>query len=158
MHFEIVENRIRAGAFEPVSIEDAKVYFRSEESDGIEDTLIQRLISTARETIEKMTNLSLIDREIELYLEDWKGFIPYGPIDELVTSKDITIKGKSFPYIETAGDVTINYTTSAKHSKDLKSAILELAFYWYERGEFTGGEVPEKIMPVINNNRRIFGI
>ena len=159
MHFEIIENEPILGAQECWTFHEATTYFRSEESGGIEDSLIIDLMTGARETIEKMTNLSLIDRNIKVHCVNWAGYLPYGPVVEIQSVQEIKKTGTSYPYIDAKEqDLIINYKTKAFKSIALKNAILELALFWYERGDFTMGSFPEKLNKVILNNRRIFGI
>jgi hypothetical protein len=151
-----IEQRIITGT-EIASLEEAKTYFRSEESGGIEDNLILDLVSTARSVIEKLIDRSLIESTVTIFAEEWKGYLPFAPIDVdsiEVTGKPI-IKGIKYPILETASECTVSYDTQRYFTSDLKSAVLELAFYWYERGEFTGGEVPEKIKKVTRIHSRL---
>lgn len=140
---------------------EAEIYFRSEQSDGIEDALIDSLITLARETMESALNRSLVANEIEVYAQEWKGYLPYGPIDvdSIVYSETTETKGNKYPYVivgETG--TTITYDTIPFEAEGLKNAVLELAAYWYERGEYSGGQIPAKLKPIINLHKLRFSI
>jgi hypothetical protein len=151
-----IEQRIITGN-EIATLEEAKAFFRAEESGGYEDSLILDLVSTARGIIEKLIDRSLIESSITIFAEEWKGYLPFAPIavDSIeITGKPI-IKGLKYPILETTAECTVSYDTERYFTSELKNAVLELAFYWYERGEFTGGEVPNKIKKVIRTHSRL---
>ena len=140
---------------------EAEIYFRSEDSDGIEDSLINGLVSLARETMEKAINRSLVTHEVVCYASDWKGFLPYGPIDPDTITSDQTIetKGNAYPYVITGEDETIiTYETECYIGDGIKNAVLELAAYWYERGDYEGATIPPKIKPIIALHKLRFNI
>ena len=150
MHFEIASKQ-RIGN-EIATRQEAEIYFRSEDSDGIEDSLINGLVTLARETMERAINRSLVSHEVICYASDWKGFLPFGPIDPESIQSDnmITVQGNSYPYVIVGEDQTqITYETECYISGDLKNAVLELAAYWYERGDYEGASIPPKLKPII---------
>jgi hypothetical protein len=150
MHFEIASKQ-RIGN-EIATRQEAEIYFRSEDSDGIEDSLINGLVTLARETMEKAINRSLVSHEVICYASDWKGFLPYGPIDPESIDSDniITVQGNSYPYVIVGEDQTqITYKTECYVSGELKNAVLELAAYYYERGDYEGSSIPPKLKPII---------
>jgi hypothetical protein len=141
---------------EPTDLATAQLYFRSEDSNGIEDDIIQSFLIQAREGIEKTCNLSLVEKKIELYLDEYIGFLPYGPIDLdtlEVTEGSAEFKGKTYPYCNGSINATVEYITKAVDSQDLINAIYELASYWYFRGD-NGRAIPDKIKPVIKRHTR----
>lgn len=151
--FNII-SRVTTG--EIATLEEAKIYFRSEESGGVEDYLITELITQAREEIERLTELSLVASEVQVYAENFKGYLPFYPIKlidgepVIESTSEITKKGKTLVYIEATDEAIIDYETTAKGGKDLKNAVLELAFHWYKRGGEDKG-IPEKVMKVIKS-------
>jgi hypothetical protein len=154
MILEILSNQI-TGA-EPTYIEDAQIYFRSEDSDGIEDKLIFSLLKQAREAIEKSTNISLIERTVKVYVNEYAGYLPLGPIDPNSLTKisgEVEIRGKAYPYCYWGEDATVEYHSLAYQSEDLINAIYELASFWYFRGD-SDRSLPDKIKPVIKRNTR----
>jgi hypothetical protein len=154
MILEILSNTVTGT--EPTTLAGAEIYFRSEESTGIEDTLILDLLIQAREGIEKVCNVSLVEREIELYLDEYVGYLPYGPIDPTtlaVTEGEAEFKGKNYPYCKESANATVEYTCTAYQSQDLINAIYELASYWYFRGD-NERALPDKIKPVIKRHSR----
>ena len=157
MHFEIASKQ-RIGN-EIATRQEAEIYFRSEDSDGIEDSLINGLVTLARETMERAINRSLVSHEVICYASDWKGFLPFGPIDPESIQSDnmITVQGNSYPYVIVGEDQTqITYETECYISGDLKNAVLELAAYWYERGDYEGASIPPKLKPIIQLHKLKF--
>jgi hypothetical protein len=154
MILEIVSNQITGN--EPTNLTDAVIYFRSEDSNGEEDDLIESLLVQAREGIEKVCNLSLIERTMTLYLDEYVGYLPLGPIDPIsltVTEGEADFKGKSYPYCNGSENATVEYNCLAHDSQDLINAIYELASYWYFRGD-NERSLPDKIKPVIKRYTR----
>jgi hypothetical protein len=141
---------------EPTDLTTAQLYFRSEDSDGEEDDIIQSFLIQAREGIEKVCNISLVEKKISLYLDEYIGFLPYGPIDPdtlEVTEGKADFKGKNYPYCNGSELATVEYTTKTIESQDLTNAIYELASYWYFRGN-NERAIPDKIKPVIKRHTR----
>jgi len=154
MILEIQSNQITG--VEPTNLTDAQIYFRSELSGGEEDSLIESLLVQAREAIEKMCNLSLIERKMTLYLDEFIGYLPLGPIDPeslAVKEGEASFKGKSYPYCNGSENATVEYNCLVTESTDLVKAIYELASFWYFRGE-NNGALPDKIKPVIKRHTR----
>ena len=68
-------------AIEPVSLVEAKAHLKVEVSD--DDSLIDGLITTARQHIERQTGKALIDQTWAIYLDDWGGneiVLPVEPV------------------------------------------------------------------------------
>lgn len=151
-----IESRVITGS-EIATLQEAKLYFRTEDSGGVEDALINQLITTARDTVERIIDRSLVTSTVTVFASEWKGYLPFGPINsQSVTITGVAaLQGNKYPYAITSENTTITYTTEAYSNVALKSAVLELAFYWYERGEFTGGEVPNKIKAVVRPHKRL---
>jgi hypothetical protein len=158
MILEIVSDTITGT--EPTSLTDAEIWFRSEDSNGIEDNLISTLLIQARTAIESACNISLIDRTIELYLDEYIGYVPFGPIDSdswTVNSGSVSKKGFSYPYVNESENASVTYECKAVFNPDLINAIYELASFWYFRGDSNTKEMPEKVKIVIKRyTRRVF--
>jgi uncharacterized phiE125 gp8 family phage protein len=132
-------------AVEPVTLQEAKDYMRI--SSNAEDSLIEELITSARERIEKFTGLSLGEKTLKAY---WFYFhipqeIPYGPvtlIDSVVNDEDVALeyvaRGLQYKTLEsysTTG-LTIEYEAGfAVAPKGLKLAILKQVSTDYENRE-----------------------
>lgn len=144
--FEII-SKIDTGP-EIATPAEAKVYFRSEESQGVEDALILELIKAAREELEDLTGRSLTAHTIVVYAENWRGFLPYPNVSSITTP--ISFEGKAMPYVTIDEGIEITYSTIATSLKQLKMAVLELAFYWYKRGD-EPRDIPPKIKRVIDS-------
>ena len=149
-----VESRIITGQ-EIATLAEAKTYFRTEDSGGVEDSLILSLVKMARETIERKIDRSLVASDVEVFASDWKGYLPFGPVVSYEIDGIATVQGNRYLYVNTSQNVTIKYETEAYCSAGIKNLVLELAFYWYERGEFEGGEVPAKLKPLIRAHSRL---
>jgi hypothetical protein len=149
-----VVSRIITGQ-EIATLQEAKTYFRTEDSGGVEDSLIQSLVSLARETIEGKIDRSLVASNVVVFASDWKGYLPFGPVASYTIDGIATVQGNKYLLVNASQNVTISYATEPYISAAMKNAVLELAFYWYERGEFTGGEVPAKIKPIIRQHSRL---
>ena len=132
-------------AVEPVTLQEAKDYMRI--SSESENDLIEELITSARERIEKFTGLSLGEKTLKAY---WFYFhipqeIPYGPvtlIESVVNDEDValeyTARGLQYKMLEsysTTG-LTIEYEAGfAVCPKGLKLAILKQVSTDYENRE-----------------------
>lgn len=155
MILEILSNTVTGS--EPTSLTDAQLYFRSEDSNGIEDDLIQSFLSQARIAIETACNLSLINRTLEIYLDDYIGYVPYGPIDNdswVVNSGTVNKKGFAYPYINESVNANVTYNTTPQVNPDLLNAVYELAAFWYFRGDDNTKMMPEKVVKVIKRYTR----
>lgn len=145
---------------EPTTLSDAQIWFRSEDSNGIEDDLIGSLLSQARHAIESACNISLIDRTLEVYLDEYIGYLPLGPIDSdswTVNSGTVDKKGFSYPYVNESENANVTYDCKAVFNPDLINAIYELASFWYFRGDVNDRSIPEKVKLVIKRyTRRVF--
>jgi hypothetical protein len=154
MILEIQSNTITGS--EPTNMTDAVIYFRSEQSAGEEDSLIQSLLIQAREGLETMCNLSLVSRDMVLYLDEYVGYLPLGPVDSstlIVAEGEAEFKGRNYPYCNGSTAATVEYSCIPYDSQDLINAIYELASYWYFRGG-NDGSIPAKIKPVIKRYTR----
>ena len=132
-------------AVEPVTLQEAKDYMRI--SSDSENDLIEELITSARERIEKFTGLSLGEKTLKAY---WFYFhipqeIPYGPvtlIDSVVNDEDValeyTARGLQYKMLEaySTQGLTIEYEAGfAVCPKGLKLAILKQVSTDYENRE-----------------------
>lgn len=158
MILEILSNTVTGS--EPTNLQDAQLYFRSEDSNGIEDDLIQSFLIQSRTAIENACSLSLIDRQIEIYLDEYIGYLPLGPIDSdswAVNSGTVDKKGFSYPYVNESFNANVTYNCVAVPNQDLINAIYELASFWYFRGDANTKEMPEKVKIAIKRyTRRVF--
>lgn len=144
--FEIIS--ITDTGAEIATLQEAQTFFRSEEAENIEDALILDMVTGARQEIERLAGISLVPHSIVVYAEDWQGFLPYPLINAVMTV--IEFKGLKMPYVEVTTGQEIAYTTLGRSDKDLKLAVLELAFYWYQRGG-DDKSIPMKVKKVIDS-------
>jgi uncharacterized phiE125 gp8 family phage protein len=130
---------------EPVTLQEAKDYMRI--SSDSENDLIEELITSARERIEKYTGLSLGLKTLKAY---WFYFhipaeIPYGPVTAInlvVNDNDVdleyTARGLQYKTLEaySTQGLTIEYEAGfAVAPKGLKLAILKQVSTDYENRE-----------------------
>jgi len=130
---------------EPVTLQEAKDYMRI--SSDSENDLIEELITSARERIEKYTGLSLGLKTLKAY---WFYFhvpseIPYGPItaiNSVVDDNDValeyTARGLQYKTLEaySTQGLAIEYEAGfAVCPKGLKLAILKQVSTDYENRE-----------------------
>lgn len=130
---------------EPVTLQEAKDYMRI--SSEAENDLIEELITSARERVEKYTGLSLGQKTLKAY---WLYFhtpseIPYGPItaiNSVVDDNDValeyTARGLQYKVLEaySTQGVLIEYEAGfAVVPKGLKLAILKQVSTDYENRE-----------------------
>ncbi len=130
---------------EPVTVAEARDYLRITTTS--EDTLIEELITDARERLEKFTNLSFGEKTLMCRwdsLSDWAE-IPYQPnadISACVNDDGDTltyeVKGLEYKYLycNNSTGVTITYTAGfTTLPKALKVAILKEVATSYENRE-----------------------
>lgn len=132
-------------ASEPVTLQEAKDYLRI--SNDAENSLIQELITSARQRLEKFTNLSFGVKTLKCrwdYVNGWVE-IPYQPnavISACVNDANVALtyetKGLEYKYLycNNATGVTITYTSGfTTLPKALKEAILKEVSTSYENRE-----------------------
>ncbi len=118
---------------EPLSLAQAKEHLKVE--SNADDNLINRLIATARQQVEKQIDKVLIDQTWSIYLDDWPGNseirLPVGPVtqvNELRTYSDDDIASPIDP---------------AHFFTDLVSApqrlVLRGSRIWQKPGRVAGG-------------------
>lgn len=135
---------------EPVTLEEAKEYMMIEGFQDTDDstpvdfdddnTLIENIITSSREAVEKFTGLSLISKTLTVTLTNKAGMIelPYGPIGDItsLSDQDGTAIG------------TDNYTIIGTKFKRLKSPLYENMVIVYECG-YDVADVPESLRQAI---------
>lgn len=86
----MIYKRATEPAFEPISIEQARMQIGLDSADSSMDTLLTPLITAAREYVEKYTNRSLITADWTAYMDTfdtWAIELFKVPISELTTLK-----------------------------------------------------------------------
>jgi uncharacterized phiE125 gp8 family phage protein len=145
---------------EPVSVDEAKAYMRIDADFTDDDTLIEDMIASARQELEKFTGLSFITKELNYYTEKLKFELPYGPVSEISYVKDAngldvdySQFGLDYPTLQ-VGTFGVNVLYSAgfiQLPKALKLAILKQVATDYEyRENFIEGSVNELSNDAIN--------
>lgn len=152
---------------EPVTVPEMKSYMRLEGftgSDGslsefdYDDTIIEEMITAARETIEKYCGISIVTKILRAVITNCAGLqeIPQGPVNAISTwvgkdGKDLMgtykILGRQFPTIKTpnSAEMVIEYIAGyTSVPKTLKIAIMKQVCWDYEH---RGNESKEDICP-----------
>jgi len=95
----------------PVTIAEAKRQLRVDTS--ADDSVIERLIRTARKTVERRANVSLITQTRKVYFDEWHEVLqlPYGPVQSV----------SSIEYVDTDG--TTETVDSSTYRVDLTSRV-----------------------------------
>lgn len=156
---------IADAAVEPVSRTDAKNWMRIDYTD--DDTLIDSLISAARQHLEKLTGRSLSNKKYSVNIElrgtqnEWVIELPYSPVicvdsvnlkegindNELLTVNDDyeVIGGKLWIYAQ--GIYTVVYQAGyGSIPYDLRNDILTLVAWMYEnRGKKMNADPKQSI-------------
>lgn len=147
---------------EPFDVEVAKGWGKIDVSD--DDSIIETLITTARQQCEDFLNISLIARTVTAYLDNSAGNIrlPYGPVKEIVSitddSKDLNdidednyeLKGLLFKTLSSPSNchVIISYTAGYDILPEhFKTAVKQQILYLYEnRGD---AKLMEQLSPIV---------
>lgn len=135
---------------EPVSLDEAKQYIMLEgfqdtdDSTPVDftgdDTLIDNIIKSSREAVEKFTGLSLVSKTLTVTFTNKAGMVelPYGPIGAITSLTD-----------EDGTEITSdNYTIIGTQFKRLKSPCYENMVIVYECG-YDGDDIPESLRQAI---------
>lgn len=151
---------------EPVTVAEAKNYLRSEgflnetgslDEFSMDDTLIEELITAARESVEKWNEISIVTKGLRAVITNCAGgvFIPQGPVNAISSFKDkdgvditdYVLNGIKFPQIQCPNKerMVIEYVAGyTQVPKTLKVAILKQIAWDYEhRADETGFELCE---------------
>ena len=118
-----------------------------------EDDLFEELITQARESIEKVTNLSLIPRQVNTWFDNQAGGyeLPFGPVtffmalfneqgDEIATENYVLV-GDQYPKVRRPLFTNMSAQNMAGFNcipKDLKVAILDQVSFDYENRGLDG--------------------
>ena len=136
---------------EGVTVAEAKLYCRV--TTVSEDDLFAELITQARESIEKVTNLSLIPRQVNTWFDNQAGGyeLPFGPVtffmalfdeqgDEIATENYVLV-GDQYPKVRRPLFTNMSAQYMAGFNclpKDLKIAILDQVSFDYENRGLDG--------------------
>ena len=142
MQFDIEE--VITGVNEIVSLETAKDHLRVSYSD--EDTMITRMIKTARAYAEQYTQRALIDKTLTVQFYDLDGELrfelPFGPVDAITSVERIASDGTTTTLVDGT-----NY-----YAQGLSRKILKLNRF-YSSGAF-GGQYQLKAVYTVTADTR----
>lgn len=104
-------------AAEPVTLAEAKAFLVIDAGYTEDDTLLTALIKSARQLLEKYTNLSFGEKTLKAFTDKYFLDLPYGPIIEVTgvvdqddeAFTDYTLKGLEFKKIYFNGGNLENY-------------------------------------------------
>lgn len=141
---------------EPVDVADVKAWLRIDFSD--DDTLLQKMIVGARETIEDYLHLALVEKTVEVdavctSCTQWM-HLPYAQKvvndetfvvsdndndDEVLTATEYHVRGGMWK-VDYAGNYKIAYTVDPVINEAIREAIkMEVAERYHNRGELDRG-------------------
>lgn len=133
-------------ATEPVTLNELKNYCKIAYST--DDALLTALITAAREICENYSYVSMVQREITAWINNFNGgtYLPYGPVGDIILVKDLdgntitdyTTTGGQFKKILTPYEpLQVTYEGGYVSTPDfLKVAIMAQALFMYEnRGD-----------------------
>lgn len=142
---------------EPVTKADVKAYCKINTGTA-EDSILDMLITAAREQCEDYTGLSIIQRTVQVVLNNSNGgiFLPYGPVilpitsikdvdDNAIETDNYTISGTQFPQLISPTDKNITLVYDAGYlivPERIKLAVLQQVFYLYNNRGETGEKLP----------------
>lgn len=129
----------------PVTLEEAKDFIGVARFDTHKDVLIQILLKKNMKIVEEYANISLVGYNVTLSADYSPYKLPFGPIDEIVSVKDVEgvemayklNEGNLLEFALPKGGVVVNYKTEALDSEDsrllqLKNAIMLLTLMDYD--------------------------
>lgn len=143
-----IVSEIIEGAEEPVSLDELKDFAAIDFDDH--NSMLEELLVSARDEVERYTGLSLIQKTITARWEELTtAELPYGPVTEIVDQDDYTIEGVlgAFPSLKADSEepVTIVYTAGySQVPSDLKTAIKILATELFRTRGSDSGEWKKK--------------
>jgi len=153
---------------EPLSLEDAKLYMRIEFSINEDDGLINSLITSSREVLEKYLNESLINRTVTATICNLCGniYLPYSPITStpvLVDKDDITIsdavvRGSKRKWVESPksdfikATYTAGYTALTLPSHYVTALKMQVLYMYENRGDL---QVAPMVKTILSNARKL---
>ncbi len=150
---------------EPVTAEEAASYLRIDVTD--DNTLLEQLITMARQQCESYLNISLVQKTVTAILQNELGDIhlPYCPFRELVSIADLDgnaitdykLNGLLFKWICSPSNCKFKIVYSAGYDdlpQIFKTAVLQQTAYLYEnRGD--AGKLDE-ISPIVTASLKPF--
>lgn len=113
-------------AVEPLDLEEVRLHLRLDEDDVTEVSLIQGLITAAREHVEAILNRALITQTLELVLDGWPAgnaiMLPRPPLQSVA----------SVTYTDYAGTATVLSTSDyyVDNENDPAQIVLEYGQSW----------------------------
>ncbi len=133
--YDIYNISVTEDIIEPVTLADVKEYLHVDFPD--DDTVITGMIKSARETIEKVTSIALVDKDITLVLETGKAaekiMLPYGnAVDLVIADEDEDVLTADDHYklrgnilsLYNTGLYTLSYSVAATVPQALKEAVM----------------------------------
>ena len=172
----ISDNTEISGLAEPVGIQECKDYMRlegwqGEESEATEfsfdDDLIAELISSSRQYIEQVANVSLIPHELEVVLSNASGIeLPMSPIDQITSIVTAAGDAVDSDLIITIGndrkrlrspvgiDLTVSYTTKVLIDSRPLIDIKRLVAALYDNRGMSAGDVAKVSLLISSYSRK----
>ena len=150
-----------------ISLEEAKVYLRVDDTLTEDDNQITRMIGAALEYVEDWTNILVYDRTKTYIVQDGCVLVYDYPINSIVypTSSDDytqTIKhGYSMFVLGAAStktmDINVGYSTTSNIPQgiiDVAYEIIDLLYYAHETGKTIEKDLSGLSINILNKNKR----
>lgn len=154
---------------EPVTLEEAKNFCKIDIST--DDTLIEALITTARQMCEAWTGVGFVVHDAVAIINNVNGgmYLPYGPTGEitkvtnangteLVVDETYTLSGNAFIRILTPKEdnLTIEYATGYETLPNvLKTALLNAVYYLYDNRSQSTDDIGPIAKTLLNPFKRV---
>ena len=146
-----------------ISLEEAKVYLRIDDTLTEDDRQITRMINGAFDYIERWTNVLVYSRSKTYLVIDGCAVVYDAPINALVspTNAVATVKHGFSNYTtditETELKVNVGYTTASNVPNDLVEVayeLIDLMYYQHETGKTIEKDLSELSINILNKHKR----
>lgn len=150
---QIIDVHRGAVAVEPVTLNELKDFAKV--SGTAEDAILSSLITAAREICEKYTWISMVQRTITTWFNNYNGgtYLPYGPVGTITSVSDADGNAVSYEVLGTDFKQILSPRTTLKAIYQggeatcpdiFKTAIKAQALFMYENR----GDSPETMSPI----------
>lgn len=136
---------------EPVTLAEVKDWLTIDQDYTGDDELLNELITSNRERMEKYLNISLVDRNGLIYSKDFdvcksRLELPYGPVDSVTSVNGLALANTNYVYGGgilsgwLSGQITVVYNTRKVTASALKTCLKKLIATDYKYREDLSSE------------------
>jgi len=146
-----------------ISLEEAKVYLRVDDTLTEDNTSITRMINGALEYVEKWTNVLVFDRTVTYLMIDGMVSVYDGPINSLTSPTTAEVTRKTLYNIYCLGTDTIDLKLNVGHTNtsdipqgliDVAYEIIDLMYYEHETGKTIKKDLSSLSKDILNQHKR----